>query len=195
MAVLLVVVPAACTGQNTDSAVAANPSAGQKSQDKPVPASRPADQDESQSRSDTSSPANVEKAAPRKSSSPRTAIARRKHRSRSQKPAAAPVNESEPRKIVIHRGGASEPVTQIIPGMTLEESNRLRQEAQDLLAAADSDLKKLTIRDLNSSQRETVGQIRHYLDVARSALADGDIQRAHTLAQKAQLLADDLVTH
>jgi hypothetical protein len=30
---------------------------------------------------------------------------------------------------------------------------------------------------------------------ARSALKDGDTQRAHTLASKAQLLSDDLAKH
>ncbi len=194
MAVLLLGVPAACAGQNADSAGAAKPSADQKSQDRPTQTLLPADQDQSQSNG-TSGPANAEKAAPPKSTSRSAGNARRKHSSRSQKAPAAQVDEPEPRKIVIHRGGASEPVTQIIPGMTLEESNRLRQQAQDLLAAADSDLKKLAIRDLNSSQQETVSQIRHYIDVARSALGEGDIQRAHTLAQKAQLLCDDLVTH
>jgi hypothetical protein len=101
----------------------------------------------------------------------------------------------EPRKIVIRRGGVTEPVTQIIPGMTLDESNRLRQEAKDLLTTADSDLKKLASRNLNLNQQETVSQIHHYMDIARSALGDGDIERAHTVARKAQLLSDDLVKH
>jgi hypothetical protein len=105
----------------------------------------------------------------------------------------APPVEEEPRKIVIHRGGASEPVAQIIPGMSLEEARRQRQESEDLLAAADSDIKKLADRHLNSSQLETVSQIHHFMEVARAALKDGDIQRAHTLAQKAQLLSDDLL--
>ena len=97
--------------------------------------------------------------------------------------------------MVIHRGGVSEPATQIIPGMSAEESNRERQQTQDLLAAVESDLKKLAARSLNSGQQETVSQIQHYTDVARTALQEGDIQRAHTLARKAQLLSDDLVKH
>ena len=107
----------------------------------------------------------------------------------------AQTSDGNPRKRIIRRGGVSEPTTQIIPGMTLDQSNRLRQEAQDLLTAADSDLKKLASRSLNVNQQETVSQIHHYMDIARSALVDGDIERAHTLAQKAQLLSDDLVKH
>lgn len=104
-------------------------------------------------------------------------------------------SQGEPRKIIIRRGGVSEPITQIIPGMTLDESNRLREEARDLLTAADSDLKKLASRTLNANHQETVSQIHHYMDIARSALRDGDIERAHTVARKAQLLSDDLVKH
>jgi len=101
----------------------------------------------------------------------------------------------EPRKIVVHRGGVSEPAAQIVPGMSIDEANRQRQESEDLLAAANSDLKKLADRHLSTSQQETIDQINHYMEVSRAALNDGDIQRAHTLAQKAQLLADDLVEH
>ena len=86
-------------------------------------------------------------------------------------------------------------MAQIVPGMPLEEAQRQRQQSEDLLAAAESDLKTLASRNLNSSQQETVSQIRHYMDVAREALKDGDIQRAHTLAQKAELLSNDLVKH
>jgi len=158
------------------------------------PSPAPATQNESETKSNEAQPESVEKPAPpADSASPVSTV--RKRRSRVSKPAEAPVVEREPRKIVINRGGVSEPVMQIIPGMTLEESNRQREDARDLLAAADSDLKKLTDRNLDSNQQKTVSQIRHYMDVARAALSDGDIQRAHTLAQKAQLLSDDLVKH
>lgn len=118
----------------------------------------------------------------------------RKRRVRGRKQAEV-LSPGETRRVVIHRGGVAEPATQIIPGMSAEESNRERQETQDLLGAVDSDLKKLATRPLNSNQQETVSQIQHYTNVARSALQEGDIQRAHTLARKAQLLSDDLVKH
>lgn len=119
----------------------------------------------------------------------------RKRRGRGRKQADGVPAGGETKRIVIRRGGVNEPVTQIIPGMGAEESNRARQETQDLLVAADSDLKKLGSRTLNSAQQGTVSQIQHYLSVARSALNEGDIQRAHTLARKAQLLSEDLVKH
>lgn len=96
---------------------------------------------------------------------------------------------------MIHRGGVSEPSSQLVPGMSAEESDRAKQATQDLLSAADSDLKQLASRNLSPSQQETVSQIQLYMKVAHSALQEGDIQRAHTLARKAQLLSDDLVRH
>ena len=48
---------------------------------------------------------------------------------------------------------------------------------------------------LTPKRQEIVVQIRQYLDGARSALKDGDTQRAHTLALKAYLLTDDLLKH
>ena len=101
--------------------------------------------------------------------------------------------ENEPRKIVIHRGGTSEPVAQILPGMTLEEANRQRESSEQLLAAAETSLRQLAYRPIDTKKQDTIVQIRQYMDAARAALKDSDPQRAHTLAQKAYLLSDDLV--
>jgi len=54
-------------------------------------------------------------------------------------------------------------------------------------------LKPLTGRTLDERQAETLGQIRNYMTGARSALQEGDVRRASTLAEKAHLLADDLI--
>ena len=118
----------------------------------------------------------------------------RKRRHRTTKPTALTA-DTEPRKIVIHRGGAAEPVTQILPGMSQEEADRQREGAEQLLTASDSALKDLEGRTLNANQQETVVQVRHYMDIARSALKESDTQRAHTLALKAYLLSDDLLKH
>jgi hypothetical protein len=115
----------------------------------------------------------------------------RKRRSRAHKPPA----DGGARKIVVHKGGTSEPIAQILPGITEEEANRKRESAEQLLAAAESSLKGLAARTLNPNQQELVVQIRQYMDGARSALKESDIQRAHTLALKAHLLSDDLVKH
>ena len=108
---------------------------------------------------------------------------------------AAPAPDGGPRKIVVREGGASEPAAQIAPDMTPAEAARQRQNAERLLGSSDDQLKLLAGRTLDARQQETVGQIRNYMGGARSALQEGDLRRASTLAQKAHLLADDLVKH
>jgi hypothetical protein len=100
-----------------------------------------------------------------------------------------------PRKIVVREGGAKEPSAQIEPDITPAEAKRERQNAEQLLESSDGQLKQLASRTLNAQQQETVEQIHNYMDGARSALKEGDVRRAGTLAEKAHLLADDLVKH
>jgi len=107
----------------------------------------------------------------------------------------APKADSAPRKTVVREGGASEPAAQIAPGMTPAEATRQRHNAEQLLGATDDKLKRLAGRPLDAKQQETVGQIRNYMEGARSALKEGDVRRANTLAQKAHLLSEDLVRH
>jgi hypothetical protein len=79
--------------------------------------------------------------------------------------------------------------------MTPAEAARQRQNAEQLLGSTGEQLKQLSGRALSALQQETVAQIRNYMDGARSALQQGDLRRASTLAEKAHLLADDLAKH
>ena len=101
----------------------------------------------------------------------------------------------DPRRVVVREGGAREPSAQIVPGLAPQQANEERQSAVELLSSTDQNLKQLAGRTLDSRQLETVAQIHNYVEGARSALQDGDTQRAHTLALKAYLLADDLAKH
>ena len=104
-----------------------------------------------------------------------------------------------PRKVVIWRGGASEPSARIVTGMTPEEAARQRQEAEQQLSSAEEYLTRLPASTpgpaTDARQQETVTQIHNYIKGARAALQEGDISRGHTLAVKARLLAEDLVRH
>ncbi len=100
-----------------------------------------------------------------------------------------------PKKIVVRQGGADEPLAQIVTGMTPEEAAHERNGAELLLSTTAETLKEIAPRPLDAQQEETVSQIHNYMEGARAALKEGDIPRAHTLAQKASLLADDLVKH
>jgi len=131
---------------------------------------------------------------PQKPPSSRSANGVRKRRSRAHKLGTATA-DGEPRKIVVHRGVASEPFAQIVPGITLEEASHQRENAEQLLSSTDSNLKQLVARTLKPNRQEIVVQIRQYIDGARTALKESDTQRAHTLALKAYLLSDDLVKH
>jgi len=164
--------------QQPDAAGVATPPAGQ------APAEPVAGQN---------APAETPPAAGKKApASAASAGAATKHPKRKVPP---PAPDAGPRKIVVREGGASEPTAQIVPGMTPEEAARQRQDAEQFLGATADQLKQVTERTLNAQQQETVGQIHNYMDGSRAALKEGDVRRARTLAQKAHLLAEDLVKH
>jgi hypothetical protein len=110
------------------------------------------------------------------------------------KPASTKTQPSDgPKKVVVREGGAREPAEQMAPDITPAEALRQRQNAEQWLGSADDRLKQLASRRLDAHQQETVGQIRNYVQGARSALKEGDVRRASTLAEKAHLLAEDLI--
>jgi hypothetical protein len=105
---------------------------------------------------------------------------------------AVPPNGAS-RKVIVREGGATEPTAQMVPGIPPAEAARQRQNAALLLGSTDMQLKPLAGRTLDAQQSETLGQIRNYMTGARSALQEGDVRRASTLAEKAHQLADDLI--
>jgi hypothetical protein len=117
------------------------------------------------------------------------------NRTRKRRKHTPSVPNGVPRRIVVREGGATEPAEQIVPGMTPVEATRQRQNAEQWLTSTGDQLKQLAERTLDARQQETVRQIRNYMDGARAALKEGDVRRASTLAQKAHLLAEDLVKH
>lgn len=104
----------------------------------------------------------------------------------------AAATEGGPRKVIVPQGGADEPTAQIVTGMAPAEAERRRQAAEQFLKSTDATLKRVGLGPFNALQEETVSQIHNYVEGARSALKEGDILRAHTLAEKADLLAHDL---
>jgi len=127
--------------------------------------------------------------------SPGTSSASPTTKRRKHTPAPASAPDGGPRRVVVREGGASEPTAQIVPGMTPAEAARQRQNAERLLGSTGGELKQLAGRALDARQQETVEQIRNYMEGARSALQEGDVRRADTLAEKAHLLAEDLARH
>lgn len=122
-------------------------------------------------------------------------VPKEKTKAKKRRKSTASAPSGGPRKIVVREGGAKEPAAQIVPGMTPAEAVRERNNAERSLGSADLQLKFLAGRTLDTRQQETMGQIRNYMEGARSALKEGDVRRASTLAEKARLLAENLVRH
>jgi len=86
-------------------------------------------------------------------------------------------------------------VVQLAPTISAEQASSQRQSTAQLLTATEDNLKQIASRQLNSTQQDSVSQIRKYMEQAKAAESAGDVQRAHNLASKALLLSDDLVKH
>jgi hypothetical protein len=97
-----------------------------------------------------------------------------------------------PPKKVVRNGGSDEPSIQLVGGTPAEQSVHQRSTDQ-LTVATEQNLKKVSGRQLNPSQREMVSQIKQFMDQSKTAVAAGDLERGHNLALKAHLLSDELV--
>jgi len=63
-----------------------------------------------------------------------------------------------------------------------------------MLSATELNLKKIDETKLTTSQQDMVNQIHQFMDQSKSASAAGDLERARTLAWKAQLLSEELIS-
>jgi len=104
--------------------------------------------------------------------------------------APAPKN-CPPTKIIVRHGGTSEPSIQLAP--STDQAAKQRNIINQLLGATDANLKQIAGKQLSATQQSTVGQIRDYEQQSRGAISDGDLERARTLAWKAELLSEDLI--
>jgi hypothetical protein len=96
-----------------------------------------------------------------------------------------------PPKIVVRQGGSKEPSIQLAGG-NADHAAQQRDGINQLLGQTDENLKKAEETQLNQSQQEIVTQTRQYVVQSKAAMANGDFERARTLAWKAQLLSQDL---
>lgn len=103
----------------------------------------------------------------------------------------APAANCAPPKTVVKNGGTSEPVEQLTGGEGAAQAQD-RSTTDQLLETTESNLKKIAGHPLSATQQEMVSQIRQYMTQSKEAVKDGDTERGRTLAQKAQLLSDEL---
>jgi hypothetical protein len=71
------------------------------------------------------------------------------------------------------------------------DPENLRLETEDSIATIERGLNGIN-RTLNDSDQKIVGHIREFVKQAKAALASGDVEGAHTLTAKAQVLLTQL---
>jgi hypothetical protein len=108
-------------------------------------------------------------------------------------PAATPATGTPP-KTVVRNGSAADPTVDLSPAPGPQEASRA-QAYNQLLATTDANLQKISGRQLSPDQEDTVKQIKSYMEQAKGAAKDGDVQRAYNLAVKANLLSAELAAH
>jgi len=94
---------------------------------------------------------------------------------------------------VIRNGGSDEPTVQLTGGATAQQASIERSTTDQLNAASEENLKKLTGRQLTPTQQDMVTQIQEFMEQSKKAVAEGDLDRGHNLALKAHVLSDELV--
>jgi hypothetical protein len=104
-----------------------------------------------------------------------------------------PPTNCPPTRKIVRQGGTSEPSIQLAGGAEGDKAAQQRNSADQMLASTEGNLKKIAGQALNSDQQDAVNQIRQFMDQSKSAEASGDLDRAHALARKAQLLSQELV--
>jgi hypothetical protein len=68
----------------------------------------------------------------------------------------------------------------------------LRSQTVDSIASTERGLQNIN-RNLDDGEKKTADHIREFIKEARAALASGDVDGAHTLADKARVLLNELI--
>ena len=67
----------------------------------------------------------------------------------------------------------------------------VKRQTEDSITAVERGLERIN-RSLNESEQKTADHIREFIKEAKAALASGDVDGAHTLADKARVLLNEL---
>jgi hypothetical protein len=97
-----------------------------------------------------------------------------------------------PPKKVVRQGGVPDPHIQLAGGPGGKQASQEQAEANRRVAATEENLKELAGRELTSNQKDVVSQIQQFVEQSKAAATAGDLDRALTLAKKAQLLSEEL---
>ena len=92
----------------------------------------------------------------------------------------------------MQQGGTSEPSIQLAGGTPGDQTSHQRDTDQ-LLATTETNLKKIADRQLTPEQQDMVNQIHQFMDQSKTNAQSGELDRARTLAWKAEVLSEELV--
>ena len=87
---------------------------------------------------------------------------------------------------------AAQPPPLLSPQVSGDQEERLIDEANKRIQGAERKIQSIDSRKLAADQQETYQTIQSFLNQAKAALSRKDFPRALNLAQKAQILSDDL---
>lgn len=143
-------------------------------------------------------PAATSDSAPSGGISPRSGPAQGSQQTGSAQAPAPAASETPkntaPQKTVVRQGGTAEPSIQLAGGSSGGDAKQNQQSTDQMLKETEDNLKKVTGPQLSAAQQNSVSQIRQFVKQSGEALKAADYERAHTLAWKAKVLSDDLVT-
>lgn len=94
---------------------------------------------------------------------------------------------------MVRNGSTTDPTVAISPSESDLQASHQLKSTNRLLASTEMNLKQLVNRPLDADQQATVKQIKSYMEQARAASQNGEMQRAYTLAHKANMLSADLL--
>jgi hypothetical protein len=97
-----------------------------------------------------------------------------------------------PPKVVVKNGGSSESTVELKADTTAAQASYERYTTDQLTAGTEENLKKIAARELTPDQKQTLNQVKEFIEKSKAAVAEGDLERGHNLALKAHLLSDEL---
>lgn len=98
-----------------------------------------------------------------------------------------------PIKIIVPQGGISDTSIQLAGGASGDQATHERDTANQMLESTQHNLNQLAGRQLDDGQKKMLTQTHQFMEQARKAVGDGELDRARTLAWKAQLLSEELI--
>ncbi|HEU5352308.1 MAG TPA: hypothetical protein VFU55_11985 [Terracidiphilus sp.] len=102
-------------------------------------------------------------------------------------------HRKKPQPKPVEEASGAAPEVSAVGRLSPGDPSDLRLQTDSSLSYIEKTLKKLN-PPFNNQEQKTIAQIREFLKQARAALATGDVDGAHTLALKAQVLLNE-ITH